>query len=202
MTGDVAAYVCANLPSPPARILEVGAGEGRLAQHLRDVGHDVLAIDPEPGGPGVDRVSLHELDEPPASFAAAVAVVSLHHVEPLPESVERLASLVAPGGALVVDEFDVAAFDTTAAGWWLEQRGAEHAKGRTAADLVDEHRSHLHPVEGIVETLQPAFRVGLPIRGAYLYRWDLDASLRPVEERLIAERRLPAVGVRFVAIRR
>ena len=202
MTGDVAAYVCANLPSPPARILEVGAGEGRLAQHLREAGHDVLAIDPEPGGPGVDRVSLHELDEPPASFAAAVAVVSLHHVEPLPESVDRLASLLAPGGTLVVDEFDVAAFDTTAAGWWLEQRGAEHVKGRTAADLVGEHRSHLHPVERIVETLQPAFRVGLPIRGAYLYRWDLDESLRPVEERLIAERRLPAVGVRFVAIRR
>jgi 2-polyprenyl-3-methyl-5-hydroxy-6-metoxy-1,4-benzoquinol methylase len=39
-------FVLGALPSPPARVLEVGAGGGELAADLRDAGYDVLAIDP------------------------------------------------------------------------------------------------------------------------------------------------------------
>ena len=37
----LAAYVRAHLPPPPARILEVGAGNGELANLLRENGYDV-----------------------------------------------------------------------------------------------------------------------------------------------------------------
>ena len=202
MTGDVAAYVCANLPSPPARILEVGAGEGRLAQHLRDVGHDVLAIDPEPGGPGVDRVSLHELDEPPASFAAAVAVVSLHHVEPFEPSCRRLAEVVRPGGALVVDEFDVARFDEPSAQWLLDRwRETGRERGRAPAEMVAELRAHLHPLAAIRATLGDWFEVGPVARDSYLYRWYLGEEFREAEEELIAAGSLPRLGARFAGTR-
>src|SRR5947208_1125546 len=109
IAADVRAYVRANLPPPPARILEVGAGEGDLARALRVAGYDVLAIDPDPRGDDVRAVALHELDEPPGSFDAAVAVVSLHHVEPLEASCARLAELLRPAATLVVDEMDVGA---------------------------------------------------------------------------------------------
>ena len=90
---------------------------------------------------------LHELDEPPGSFDAAVAVVSLPHVDPLRESLKCLAELLKPDGVLVVDEFDVAAFDTRAAGWWLRKRHALGALEAAGADeLVSEHRAHLHPL--------------------------------------------------------
>jgi hypothetical protein len=66
---------------------------------------------------------------------------------------------------------------------------------------VNDHRSELHTAERIREVLGAAFEVGRPVRGSYLYRWDLDESLRPVEDELIARGELPAVGVRFVAVR-
>ena len=57
---------------------------------------------------------------------------------------------------LVVDEFDVGAFDTTAATWWLEQRRAlGEPQEKTAEELVAEHRAHLHPLERILAALEP-----------------------------------------------
>ena len=199
-SADLRAFVRANLPDPPARVLEVGAGAGRLALALRAAGYEVLAIDPDPSGDDVRAVALSELDEPAGSFAAAVAVVSLHHVDPLEESCRRLGELVEPGGTLVVDEFDVGAFDLGAAAWWLEQRrmlGA--AEASTADELVEVHRAHLHPLDEIIRALEAQFDVAPPLRGAYLYRWDLDESVRNVEEDLIARGQLPAVGARLLA---
>jgi SAM-dependent methyltransferase len=199
---DLPAFVRANLPAPPSRLLEVGAGDGGLARALGDAGYEVVAIDPEPRGAEVRPVALHELDEPAASFDAALAVTSLHHVEPLEASLGHLAELLAPGAVLVVDEFDVAAFDTPAAEWWLRQRrelGA--AEDSSAQELVDEHRAHLHPLERIVAALEPDFRVGIPLYGPYLYRWDLDESVRRDEEDAIARGEIPAVGARLLAIR-
>jgi hypothetical protein len=103
---------------------------------------------------------------------------------------------------LVVDEFDVAAFDERAAAWWLRRRhalgAAEHA---SAAELVGEHRAHLHPLERIIAALDPHFQVGTPLYGPYLYRWDLDESLRHQEEEAIARAEIPAVGARLLAQR-
>jgi SAM-dependent methyltransferase len=200
---DLLAFVGANLPGRPARLLEVGAGNGELARTLADAGYDVLAIDPHPTGAGVRIAALHELDEPSGSFDAALAVTSLHHVEPLADSLGRLGELLKPGAVLVVDEFDVAAFDERAAGWWLRQRHARGAEEQPSAEeLVGEHRSHLHPVDRIAEALEPHFELEAPQYGPYLYRWDLDESLREEEQAAIARGEIPAVGARLVARRR
>ena len=200
---DLRAFVCANLPEPPVRVLEIGAGAGGLARALRAAGYDVLAIDPEPKEEDVRAVALVDLDEPAGSFAAAVAVVSLHHVDPLEESGRRLGDLVRPGGTLVIDEFDVGAFDLGAAAWWLEQRAAiGEQQTQTAEELVAEHREHLHPLERILAALEPYFELGPPVRGAWLHRWNLGDSLRAVEEDAIARGRLRPVGARLVGRRR
>lgn len=202
-TGELRAFVRANLPDPPVRVLEVGAGDGSLARALRAGGFDVLAIDPEPGGDGVRAARLADLDEPDASFAAAVAVVSLHHVDRLEGSCRRLAALVEPGGALVVDELDVAALDVAAASWWLDQRRAlGEPQPKSAEEIVDEHRHHLHPLERIVQALTPHFELGPAVRGPWLHRWALGESLRPVEEQAIARGELRATGARLVGRRR
>jgi SAM-dependent methyltransferase len=200
---DLRAFVRANLPEPPARLLEVGAGTGQLSGALRAAGYDVLAIDPRAESGDVRAVALADLDEPAGSFAAAVAIVSLHHVDPLEESCRRLGELVGPGGTLVVDEFDVGAFDVVAAAWWLEQRGAlGESPPKTAEELVTEHQEHLHPLERIVAALEPDFELGPPLRGPWLHRWNLGDSLRAVEEDAIARGELPATGARLVAHRR
>ena len=200
---DLRAFVRANLPEPPARVLEVGAGAGRLARALRAIGYDVVAIDPGSESEAVRAVALADLDEPAGSFAAAVAIVSLHHVDPLTESCRRLGEMVEPGGTVVVDEFDAGAFDLGAAAWWLEQRRAlGEEQPQTAEELVADHREHLHPLERIVEALEPYFELGPPVRGAWLHRWNLGESLRAVEEEAIAGGRLRAVGARLVGRRR
>jgi SAM-dependent methyltransferase len=192
---DVIAFVLASLPAPPARVLEIGAGDGWLAAAL--AGYDVVAIDPASESPQVRRVALLDLDEPDASFDAAVAVVSLHHVEPLEASCERLAALVRPGGLLVVDEVDFERVDERAARWWLDRRGD------TTHSLEDiaRAREHMHPLARIRDALAPWFDVGEPVRGPYLHRWDLPPGLREVEEALIATGDLPATGARFVSRR-
>jgi len=200
---ELRAFVRAHLPEPPARVLEIGAGSGRLARALRAAGYDVLAIDPKSDNEDVRPVALADVDEPAGSFAAAVAVVSLHHVDPLEESCRQLGELVQPGGTLVIDEFDAGAFDLGAAAWWLEQRAAiGEPQPQTAEELVADHREHLHPLERILEALEPYFELGPPLRGAWLHRWNLGDSLRAVEEDAIARGQLSAVGARLVGRRR
>jgi SAM-dependent methyltransferase len=203
LSPDVVAFVRAALPAAPARVLEIGAGDGELAGVLREGGHDVLAIDPAGAAPGVRQVALNDVDEPAASFHAAVAVVSLHHVEPLADSFRRLADFVRPGGVLVVDEFDVERFDERAARWLL---GQWEAVGREASEdapgLVAALREHIHPVSLLTETLAGDFALGEPVRGSYLHRWNLPPGLRSAEEDLIAAGAIPATGARFVAVRR
>jgi len=196
-TSDVHAFVRASLPPRPARVLEIGAGDGELAKQLRGDGYDVLAIDPA-GGPEILQVPLHELDAPVHFFAAAVAITSLHHVEPLAESIERLAHMLPPGAPLVVDEFDIGRYDERAARWWLSHApDHEHPADELVADL----RAHLHPLGRIAAALEPWFHVGPPVRGPYLYRWEIDPALRGTEEELIAAGEIPATGARFIAIR-
>jgi SAM-dependent methyltransferase len=203
----VASFVLGSLPRAPARVLEVGAGEGELARELLSAGYDVVAIDPAASVEPVEALALHELDAPPASFDAAVAVVSLHHVEPLGESCRRLAEVVRPGGALVVDEIDVERFDGRAAGWWLEHRDAgahthaDHEPG-TPEEIVAFLRHHIHSLDAVTGALGQWFELGPPVRGPYLYRWELPPGLRPTEEEDIVAGRLAAVGVRIVGTRR
>jgi SAM-dependent methyltransferase len=200
---EAAAFVRANLPPPPCPVLEVGAGEGVLAAALAEAGYAVTAIDPDPRGGNVRAVALGDLDPAAGPFAAAVAMRSLHHVHPLDASLARLAQVLEPGAPLVVDEMDVAAFDRRAAGWWLEQQAAQGRElGKTADALVEEHRAHLHPLDVILDALAGWFTFGTPVRGPWLYRWDLDASFKVREEALIASGGLPAMGARIVAIRR
>ncbi|MDQ6819913.1 MAG: class I SAM-dependent methyltransferase [Actinomycetota bacterium] len=202
LTRDLLAFVRSSLPKPPSRILEIGAGRGELAAALDAAGYEVTAIDPAgEQGTHVQRRSLLEVS---GSFDAAVAVVALHHVDPLEASCAHLATLITSGGPLVIDEFDIDRYDERAAGWWLGQRQALgfFEEKHDAARMLEDLRAHVHPLGSIDAALQPYFELGQPVRGPYLHRWELRPGLREAEVELIAEGLLPAVGSRQVATRR
>jgi SAM-dependent methyltransferase len=202
---DLLAWIRARLPALPARVLEVGAGSGELAEALRANGYDVRAIDPQADSPAVEPVALDQLDVAAGHFDAAIAVVSLHHVAPLGAALETLAGAVRPGGTLLIDELDVEAFDERAAAWLIERRADHgHEMVRDPVELVEELRGHIHTVAAIrAELTRVGFELEPATPGAYLYRWDHDHLIghEADERRRIEAGELPAVGVRFAGIR-
>lgn len=202
---DVLAFVRASLAEPPCRVLEIGAGDGALAGVMRSSGYDVVAVDPRGEGDGVEPVELIEVDEPPGSFDAAVAVVSLHHIEPLDESMRHLAEMLRPDGILIVDEFDVSRIDDRAMTWWVGQQraiGGDFDDLDHAARIRVEMQTHLHSLGTLRHALMPYFHLGAPVPGPYLHRWHLPPGLRDAEIDLIGSGRLPATGARMIGTRR
>lgn len=75
-----------------ARILEIGAGDGILAERLAKA-YDVTAIDRKPRGTF------------PATFDAIVAQLVLHHVDDLGAALEKVSRLLRRGGFIAVDDY-------------------------------------------------------------------------------------------------
>ena len=88
-------------------MLDLGAGDGRLAAALADAGHQVTAVEPfrpirAAGGLTVLRTGVGEVELPERSFDAAVL---WHVLEHLPEPLAALESVrrwLVPGGRLLV----------------------------------------------------------------------------------------------------
>jgi SAM-dependent methyltransferase len=207
----VAAFVREHLPTPPASVLEVGCGEGELARELDAAGYDVVAIDPEaPSGRIFRAVKLEDFDAS-SPFHVVVASLSLHHVEDLRAAVDKIADLLVPGGALVLNEWDRGRFQGSTARWYFHQRQALAALGREHAEIEPtfeewwvewaERRSDVHPYAAMRPELDRCFSERLLEWVPYLYGYRLGGELQPLERALIASDEIDAVGFRYVGTR-
>jgi SAM-dependent methyltransferase len=209
---DVARFVRAQLPPPPASVLEVGCGKGELARELDAAGYEVVAIDPEaPEGTIFRAVRLEDFDGS-GPFDSVVASLSLHHIGDLGAAVDKIAALLSPGGLLILNEWDRGQFQGTTARWYFHQRLALAALGREHAEIEptfeewwvewSERRSDVHPYAAMRPELDRCFLERLLEWVPYLYGYRLGGELEPLERALIATGELEAVGIRYVGVRR
>jgi SAM-dependent methyltransferase len=198
-------FVLAELPAPPARVLEVGCGEeGGIAPTLAEAGYDVLAIDPDaPVGPLYRRITLEELDDP-EPFDAAAAGRVLHHVHPLSPALDKLAAL-AP--IVVVDEFAWNHMDEATVDWYesrhrqLSVAGQEPKAPAVFPEWLARHPD-LHPYETLRAALDSRYEERHFEQRPYLYRWLRDSATRSLEEAAIAAGTIQPIGWRYAGVRR
>jgi SAM-dependent methyltransferase len=138
----------------PQRVLEVGGGEGELAERvLNELGATVIGIDQSPAmvdvqrSKGIDaRVGdVQSLPFAAAEFDVAVAAWMLYHVRDLHRALGELARVLKPGGRLVAVTNSV---DHLQELWDLAKRASDIGKFRFRSENGEEVlRRHFAVVE-------------------------------------------------------
>jgi SAM-dependent methyltransferase len=192
---DIAHFVLAHLPPPPAVVLEIGCGKGELARALGAARYAVTAIDPEaPAGSTFRTVSFEEFAEP-GPFDGIVASRSLHHLPDLGAALDKVMRLLAANGVLVLDEFAWDRLDESTARWYFTRR--EEPLDDWRERWEDEHAG-LHTYETMRRELDGRFHERFFAWLPYLYR-DPDIDVTESEERtLIDSGAIRATGFRYV----
>ena len=103
-SGDLRAFVRANLPDPPARVLEIGAGDGRLSRALRALGYDMVAIDPKSANDDVRPVDDQRARNAGLAQRVRFVSISLDPTNDTPEAIRGYRDMILRESAL---EWDV-----------------------------------------------------------------------------------------------
>jgi len=198
-------FVTEQLPSAPARVLEVGCGRGDLARAVAESGYEVVAIDPHaPAGELFRATSLEEFAGP-EPFDAVVASLALHHVADLPGALDKIVSLLRPTGSLIVNEHAVDRLDEPTARWYLEKRAVIRPDAPRSLEQClhdwEEHHAGLHGYAAMRKELDRRFTERFFAWMPYLYG-ELAGAVTDLEERaLIDAGAIQATGFRYVGER-
>jgi ubiquinone/menaquinone biosynthesis C-methylase UbiE len=204
-------WIQSQLPTPPARVLEVGCGNGRLARALVRAGYDVVAVDPRaPTGRIFRRCRIEDLEEE-GRFDAAVASIALHHVESLSVVLEKMSGLLRPRGRVIVNEFAWDQFNRKTAAWLWSRRSALSPRmrrrfgGRSPAACLEKWRRtfrDLHTYGQMRRALDRRFSPRFFAWTPYLYDYLGGVTTEPQERALIAAGRVRPLGFRYIGQRR
>jgi SAM-dependent methyltransferase len=194
-----------HLPSPPARLLEVGSGQGQLTTALAVDGYDMLGIDPlAPASDRFRRVRLEDLDEEDGPFDGVVAARSLHPIRDLGHALDRIVALLRPGGVLAVDEIGWNRIDDATLAWLLEQR---QARG-DALGSVEELRAAweaehvgIHGEQALLRELAERFEERAFERTPFLYRLLGGGTTEVLEQSLVDAGAIRPLGFRWAGVK-
>ena len=198
-----------HLPPAPARVLEVGCGQGALTTALAVDGYDVLGIDPvAPQSDSFRRIRLEDLEPTDGPYDAVVASYSLHHIRDLDAGLDLIAGLLEPGGVLVVDEFGWDLVDEPTLDWLYGQRRALAAAGLGEAPtslevLRDEWEAEhlgLHGFEALRTAIAARFEERAFARMPFFYRQLGGVATEVLEQALVDAGAIEALGFRYAGV--
>ena len=204
-------FARAHLPPPPARVLDVGCGQGALTTALAVGGYDVLGIDPlAPEGDRFRRILLENLDPDEGLFDAVVASHSLHHVRDLGQALDRIVALLRPAGALVLDEHGWDLADEATLDWYYKQRRTLAAAGQGDAPasldaLREEWEAEhvgLHGFGALRTEVDARFDERAFVRAPFLYRLLGGVATEVLEQALIDAGAIQALAFRYAGAAR
>ena len=200
-----------HLPAPPARLLEVGCGQGELTTALAVAGYDVLGIDPlAPQGDLFRRIRLEDVEPEEGRFDAVLASHSLHHIRDLDHALERIVSLLEPGGLLVLDEHGWDLADEATLDWLWNQRralaSAGHGETPVSLDAFREEwqAEHLglHGFERLRDEVSEHFEERAFVPTPFLHRLLGGVATEVLEQALIDGQAIQALGFRYAGVAR
>jgi SAM-dependent methyltransferase len=105
---DIYPAVLSLLPPPPARVLDVGAGEGYFCKLLRDRGYEVEACDFLQDNFKLRDVPFHKADLnqaiplPAGQYDVVVSIEVLEHIENHVRFVGEMMRVLKPGGTIIL----------------------------------------------------------------------------------------------------
>lgn len=206
LSGSFEEFARAQLPPAPARVLEVGCGQGELTTALAAAGYDALGIDPvAPQGDRFRRIRLEDLDESEGPYEAVLAAHSLHHVVDLPRALDRIVALLEPGGVLVLDELAWDRIDEPTLDWLYGQRRALASAGHGDAPAsLDAQREewdadHLgvHGYDALRAALDWRFEERAFAWTPFLYRLTGGVATEVLEQALIDAGAIRSLGFHY-----
>jgi len=199
-------FLLAHLPEPPARLLEVGCGQGELTTSLAVARYDIVGIDPvAPTGEFFRRLRLEDLEESGEPYDAIVAGSALHHVRDLEAGLDKIVRLLRPDGLLVLDEFAWDRMDEPTLAWLAEQsRALAAAEGREPAGSLEQLRADwkaehlgLHGYEAMRAALDERFAELAFEWVPYLHRSLGGAPTAVLEQALVDGGSIQPLGFRY-----
>jgi SAM-dependent methyltransferase len=212
-------FVRAQLPSAPARVLEIGCGPlGGFVPALLSSGYEAAGIDPEaPEGAGYHRIEF-ERYQLPQPVDCVIASTSLHHVADLDEVLDQAALALVTDGTLVVVEWAWERFDESTARWCFARLASPTPTGE--AGWLCRHRDQwaasgqswesyfrawaeaegLHTGREIERALDARFDRRECTYGPYFFA-DLVATSEAEEQAAIDAGQIQAGGIRYAAKR-
>lgn len=194
-TNETLKFVQTHLSTAPARILEIGCGNGELAQRFQRLGHQIVGIDSSPavvhearrGGVDARVAQWPEFADQP--FDMILFTRSLHHIHSLDEAIEKAAAALKPLGLVIVEDFAFDEIDRATVEWFYGVLALLHTCGRLIVDddgsfgkalwqgngdfdiWRREHNHDLHTAVKMLSALKKEFTPRMEAPAPYLYRY-------------------------------